>query len=126
MLEIYKCEHCGKVVMIADEGAGRLVCCGKPMAQQTENTVDASTEKHVPVIEKTPDGIMVKIGTFPHPMEANHYIKWIEVISGPYLYVKGFKPGEKPEVSFPIPTQDLKVRTYCNLHGVWSNKPHRT
>jgi superoxide reductase len=125
MLEIFKCANCGKIVMIAHEGAGKLVCCGMPMVQQVENTVDASTEKHIPVVEKSADGIMVKVGSVPHPMEATHFIEWIEVISGPSLYVKGLKPGDKPEVSFPVPSKDVKVRSYCNLHGLWSNKPHQ-
>lgn len=124
MLEIFKCANCGKIVAIAHEGAGQLVCCGRPMVQQRENTVEASTEKHVPVVEKQGDGILVQVGSVPHPMEAAHYIEWIEVMSGPTLYVKGAKPGEKPEASFPVPSADVKVRAYCNLHGLWSNKPH--
>ena len=124
MLEIFKCDNCGKIVTISHEGAGQLVCCGRPMVQQRENTVDASTEKHVPVVEKQGDGILVKVGSVPHPMEAAHSIEWIEVMSGPFLSVKGLKPGEKPESSFPVSSADVKVRAYCNLHGLWSNKPH--
>lgn len=125
MLEIFKCATCGKIVMITHEGAGQLVCCGRPMIQQMENTVDASTEKHIPVIDKGNGGIVVKVGSVPHPMEDKHYIEWIEVISGPSLYVKGLKPGDKPEASFPSSSKDVKVRAYCNLHGLWSDKPHR-
>jgi len=124
MLEIFKCTSCGKIVMITHEGAGELVCCGKPMVRQVENTVDASTEKHIPVVEKRGDGIMVKVGSVPHPMEAAHFIEWIEVISGSSLYVKGLKPGDKPEVSFPVPLKNVKARAYCNVHGLWSDKPH--
>ncbi|MDD1716273.1 MAG: desulfoferrodoxin [Methanolinea sp.] len=109
--------------MVVHEGDGQLVCCGKPMERQVENTVDASTEKHVPVVESSGQGILVKVGAVPHPMDASHYIQWIEVISGPSLYVKGLKPGEKPEAAFPVSSKDVKVRAYCNLHGLWSNKP---
>lgn len=125
MLEIFKCATCGQIVMVVNEGEGQLVCCGKPMDKQIENTVDASTEKHVPVVESRGQGILAKVGAAPHPMDAAHYIQWIEVISGPSLYVKGLKPGEKPEASFPVPSKDVKVRAYCNLHGLWSNRPHR-
>jgi superoxide reductase len=125
MLEIFKCANCGKIVMIVHEGSGQLVCCGRPMAQQVENTVDASTEKHVPVVEKGGDGILVKVGSATHPMEAAHYINWIEVISGSSMNVRGLKPGEKPEASFPGGSTDVKVRAYCNIHGLWSNKPRR-
>ena len=27
-LEIYKCEICGNIVQVFEEGAGELVCCG--------------------------------------------------------------------------------------------------
>ena len=62
-------------------GAGELVCCNQPMVLMKENTVDASTEKHVPVIEKTEKGIRVTVGSVKHPMEKKHYIEWIEVIT---------------------------------------------
>lgn len=125
MLDVFKCQKCGKIVMVVSDGDGQLACCGVPMVRQVENTVDASTEKHVPVVEPHPNGILVKVGSVPHPMEAAHHIQWIEVMSGPWLYVKGLKPGEKPEAVFPVPTTDVKAREYCNLHGLWSNKAHR-
>lgn len=125
MLEVYKCGTCGKIVMVVSDGDGELVCCGVPMTMQVENTVDASTEKHVPVVEQRGQGILVKVGSVPHPMEQAHYIQWIEVISGNSLFVKGLKPGEKPEAVFPVASKDIKARAYCNIHGLWSNKPHR-
>jgi superoxide reductase len=29
--EVYKCEICGNVVKVLENGAGQLVCCGQPM-----------------------------------------------------------------------------------------------
>ena len=75
--EIYKCEVCGNIVEVVHEGGGVLICCGQPMKLQKENTVDASQEKHVPII----DGKKVKIGSEKHPMTAEHYIEWIEATS---------------------------------------------
>jgi superoxide reductase len=49
---------------------------------------DVGKEKHVPVIEKMRSGIKVKVGSMPHPMEANHYIEWIEVIADGVVYRK--------------------------------------
>ena len=66
---IYKCGICGNLVEVIDAGQGDLVCCGEPMTLVTENTVEASKEKHMPVIEKTADGFIVKVGSMPHPME---------------------------------------------------------
>lgn len=124
MLEIFKCASCGKVVMVAVEGEGQLVCCKKPMTRQVENTTEASTEKHIPVVEKGGEGIIVKVGAIPHPMEAAHFIQWIEVMHGTSLFVKGLKSGDKPEATFPVPSTAVKVRAYCNVHGLWTNKPH--
>lgn len=124
MLDVFKCSKCGKIVMVVGNGDGQLVCCGMPMIRQEENTVDASTEKHVPVVESQGQGVLVRVGSIPHPMEEAHHLQWIEAMSGPWLYVRGLKPGEKPEAAFPGLSKDVKARTYCNLHGLWSNKLH--
>ncbi len=119
--QIYKCNVCGNIVEVLHTGAGELVCCGQPMVLQAENTVDASEEKHVPVIEKTDKGFLVKVGETEHPMEDAHYIEWIEIIAGGQTYRKMLKPGDKPEAEFPIQAENAKARAYCNLHGLWSS-----
>lgn len=121
-LEVYKCELCGNIVEVLHGGAGELVCCGKPMNLLNENTVDAAKEKHVPVIEKTDDGIIVKVGSAAHPMEEKHFIQWIELIADGKAYRQHLSPGDKPEACFPLITGPLKVREYCNLHGLWSSE----
>lgn len=119
-LQVYKCGVCGNIVEVLYVGGGELVCCGQPMSLLTENTVDASREKHVPVIEKTADGIRVKVGAVPHPMEDKHYIQWIEVIDGEIVYRQFLKPGQAPEAGFCLKTPGkVSAREYCNLHGLW-------
>ena len=112
--EIYKCEVCGNIVEVVHAGGGVLICCGQPMKLQKENTVDASQEKHVPVIE----GKKVKIGSIAHPMIAEHYIEWIEATSETGEIAKVFlKPDSKPEAKFSF--KPVSAREYCNLHGLW-------
>jgi superoxide reductase len=118
-LEIYKCEVCGNIVEVVHAGKGELVCCGKPMVLQKENTVDAAKEKHVPVIEKTADGIKVKVGDVAHPMEEKHFIEWIEIIADGKAYRQFLKPGEAPEALFRIDADSVTAREYCNIHGLW-------
>ena len=118
-LQIYKCEVCGNIVEVLHEGQGELVCCGEPMKLFVENTVDAAKEKHVPVLEKTAEGFKVKVGSVAHPMEESHYIEWIEVIADGKAYRTFLKPGEEPEATFAIDAQQVTVREYCNLHGLW-------
>jgi len=85
----------------------------------TENTTDASREKHVPVIEKTSDGVKVKVGSIAHPMEEKHYIEWIEVIDDGKSCRQFLKPGQAPEAVFAAKGTETVVREYCNLHGLW-------
>ncbi|NIQ39872.1 MAG: desulfoferrodoxin [Proteobacteria bacterium] len=118
-LQIYKCEICGNIVEVIHEGKGELVCCGEPMKQFVENTVDAAREKHVPVIERSASGFTIKVGSVPHPMEEKHYIEWIEVIADGEAYRQFLKPGEAPEATFNIPGEKVTAREYCNLHGLW-------
>ncbi len=118
-LEVYKCAVCGNIVEVIHGGMGQLVCCNQPMGLAKENTVDASLEKHVPVIERTPEGIKVKVGSVAHPMEEKHYIEWIEVIADGIAYRQFLSPGGLPEAFFPIKGVEVMAREYCNLHGLW-------
>lgn len=118
-LEVYKCDVCGNIVEVLVAGKGQLVCCNQPMKQMVENTVDAAKEKHVPVIEKSGNGIKVKVGSVAHPMEEKHYIQFIEVIVDGKIYRQFLAPGQAPEAFFEITGDKVTAREYCNLHGLW-------
>uniref|UniRef100_I2Q097 Desulfoferrodoxin n=1 Tax=Desulfovibrio sp. U5L TaxID=596152 RepID=I2Q097_9BACT len=118
-LEIYKCEVCGNIVEVLHAGDGDLVCCGQNMKLMTENTSDGAKEKHVPVIEKTDKGYLVKVGSAPHPMEEKHYIEWIELIADGKTYRAFLKPGQAPEATFCVEAASVTAREYCNIHGLW-------
>jgi len=118
-LQVYKCPDCGIAVEVLHGGAGELACCGKPMALLKENTVDAAKEKHVPMIEKVAGGVKVKVGSVPHPMEAKHFIEWIELIADGAAYRRFLQPGQAAEATFQVEADDVAAREYCNLHGLW-------
>ena len=120
-LEIYKCSVCGNIVEVLFAGGGELVCCEKPMVLQTENTVDASKEKHVPIIEKVDGGIKIKVGSVAHPMEDKHYIQWVQAIIGDKAYRQFLKPGAAAEAFFPVEDGNITAREYCNIHGLWKS-----
>jgi superoxide reductase len=120
-LEVYICEVCGNIVEVLHAGGGELVCCGEPMKLLKANTVDASKEKHVPVIENTDHGIKVKVGSVPHPMEPKHNIEWIEIIADEKAYRAFLNPGDAPEATFCIDAKEVTARIYCNLHGLWQS-----
>ncbi|TYO97112.1 superoxide reductase [Geothermobacter ehrlichii] len=121
-LEVYKCELCSNIVEVLHSGAGSMFCCGQPMTMQTENTVDAAKEKHVPVIEVGADSITVRVGSVAHPMLDDHYIVWIELLADGKAYRQYLKPGDAPEATFPVSADKVTAREYCNLHGHWSSK----
>lgn len=118
---IYKCNICGNVHETLVAGGGTLVCCGEDMVELKENSEDASLEKHVPVVEAKEGGILVKVGSVPHPMVEAHWITTIEVITKDGLVLrKNLNPGDAPEGTFPVSIDTVeKVREYCNLHGLW-------
>jgi len=118
-LQVYKCELCGNIVEVIHASSGQLVCCGQPMVLLAENTTDAATEKHVPVIEKIDGGVKVTVGSVAHPMENDHYIEWIELVVDGKAYRQFLKPGQAPEAVFNVEGSDVTAREYCNLHGHW-------
>ena len=118
-LQIYKCATCGNIVEVLHGGVGELVCCGKPMELLDEKTADATTEKHVPVIEEIDGGYKVKVGSVPHPMEEKHYIEWIELLADGKAYRQFLEPGAAPEAVFSVQTDSVSAREHCNVHGLW-------
>lgn len=121
MNKIYKCNVCGNIVELVHTGGGTLVCCGQPMELLNEKIEDEGKEKHVPIIEKDGDNILVKVGSIPHPMENEHYIEWIELIADGVSYKTFLKPGDKPEAKFCLKAENISSRIYCNIHGLWKS-----
>ncbi len=119
--QAYKCNVCGNIVEVLHVGGGQLVCCGKPMELLQEKTQDIGLEKHVPIIEKTANGVKVKVGSIPHSMEEKHYIDWIEIIADGKYCRKFLKPGDKPEAEFEVQADNITAREYCNIHGLWKS-----
>ncbi len=121
--QLYRCEICGNVVEVVNEGAPDLHCCGQPMGLLEAKTEDEGSEKHVPVVDGTDTGILVKVGSAEHPMEEKHYIKFIEVMTGDKVLRAELKPGQKPEAAFAVSKDDVQaVREFCNIHMLWQNK----
>jgi superoxide reductase len=121
-LQVYKCNVCGNIVEVLHGGAGELVCCGQPMERLVERTADEGKEKHVPVIEKVDGGIKVKVGSVPHPMEAKHYIEWVELLVDGRVYRKFLKAGDAPEAVFGVNGGSVSAREHCTIHGLWKGE----
>ena len=120
-LQIYKCNICGNLVQILQEGDGNLVCCGQEMElmsiQYDNNELG---EKHTPNFEIKENKKYINV--IGHPMTKEHYIQFIETISmnKGELYIKFFKPEDVPEMPVKIDGEVSAVE-YCNIHNLWGN-----
>ena len=121
-MEIRKCNVCGIVAEVLEGGAGELVCCGQPMVLLAAKTADTATEKHVPFIERTAAGIVVRVGqNAAHPMEPKHFIQWIELIADGIVYRQALTPAQPAQATFPVTAANVQARELCNLHGLWKS-----
>lgn len=100
-----------------------VVCCGEEMEELVANTVDASKEKHVPVVTVEGGKVTVKVGSVPHPMTEEHFIMWVYLQTEKGGQRKAFKPGDEPTAEFAlIDDKPVAAYEYCNLHGLWMAK----
>lgn len=116
--EIYRCSVCGGMVEVLHPGMV-MQCCGQPMTLLQGNTTDGAKEKHVPVVEAVEGGYRVTVGSVEHPMQADHYIEWIELVTKGGVLRKELQPGDNPEAVFLTTDACVCAREYCNLHGLW-------
>lgn len=127
--QIYKCNVCGNIVEVLHAAGGQLVCCSENMELLKEKEEDEGLEKHVPIIEQSEGVVKVRVGSVPHPMTSEHHIEWVEMIDeapddqeGSKVFLEYLHPGDDPEVKFCcIPSENIKVRAYCNVHGLWKS-----
>jgi superoxide reductase len=119
----YRCEHCGNIIGMIHSSGVPVVCCGEPMKLMEANTVDASKEKHVPVVTVEGDTVIVAVGSAPHPMVPEHFIQWIYLQTERGGQRKALKPGEEPKATFVVKDDKLVAAyEYCNLHGLWKTQ----
>jgi len=119
--QIYKCNVCGNVVEVLHNGVGQLVCCNQPMELLEGKKEDEGMEKHVPVIERSGNTIIVKVGSIPHPMEQEHYIEWIELSVDGNSFKRFLVPGEEPRAEFNVSGDNVFAKIYCNIHKLWQS-----
>ena len=120
--KFYRCRHCGNVIVKFVDSGVPVVCCGEQMEELSPNTVDASNEKHVPVVRQTEGGkLKIEVGSIPHPMTPEHHIV--------FIYVEMENGGiridlkDKPEAEICACNGKVTaVYEYCNLHGLWKTE----
>lgn len=124
MKKFYRCDHCGIIVGVVEEGGGTLICCGEPMRALEANTTDAAQEKHVPVVEVNGSLVTVTVGSVAHPMLEEHHIAWIALETDQGMQRKVLAPTSEPKAVFALTEGEKPVAAYeyCNLHGLWKKE----
>ena len=114
------CEHCGNIVGMIHDAGVPMMCCGQKMKQLEPGTVEASAEKHIPVISVEGDTVSVSVGSVAHPMTAEHSIQWVYLQTDRGGQRKCIAVDSEPVVRFAlVDEQPVAVYAYCNLHGLW-------
>lgn len=109
------------MILLEDSGV-TPVCCGETMKELKPLTQDVGKEKHIPVITCKDKEVHIKVSSVAHPMEQEHYIKWILLETNKGKYIRYLKPTDKPEVCFKLCNDEMLVGAYefCNIHSLWS------
>lgn len=114
-MDFYRCKESGAVFT----NLNGVVECG--LEKLTANTVDAATEKHVPVYTVEGQKVHVKVGDVAHPMTEAHLIEFIALETKTGVQFKELTAADAPEATFTLNDGDevVAVYEYCNLHGLW-------
>lgn len=120
-MKFYKCNKCGNIIILLEDAGVVPVCCGETMNELKFLTEEMAKEKHVPVYTCKDNEVHVKVGTVEHPMETEHYIKWILVETNKGKHIRYLKPTDKPEACFKLCDDEMIVAVYeyCNIHQLW-------
>lgn len=123
-LKFYKCSRCGNVLEVIVDGQIKPMCCGKMMDELVPNTVDASNEKHVPVINVDGNKVEVVVGSVEHPMLEEHFITNIILETSKEIKRVKLNPNSEPKAVFYLSDDEVVIAAYeyCNLHGLWKKE----
>ncbi|MBQ7005707.1 MAG: desulfoferrodoxin [Clostridia bacterium] len=121
--KFFICEHCGNIIGVIHDAGVPMMCCGQKMTQLVPGTVEASVEKHLPVVTLDGDKVKVEIGSVAHPMAEEHSILWVYLQTDKGGQRKNLAVGEAPSVEFALcDEKPVAVYAYCNLHGLWKTE----
>ena len=116
----YICEKCGNIVGMIHNGGVPMMCCGQKMAKLEAGVVEASLEKHIPVVAVEGNAVRVNVGSVTHPMSEEHHIAWVYLQTNRGGQRKCLDVNGAPEVIFALADETpVAVYAYCNLHGLW-------
>ena len=122
-VKFYVCSRCGNIVEKIKDSGVTPHCCGQKMTELVAGTVEASREKHIPVVNVSGNSVEVIVGSVIHPMSDEHNISWIYLETEKGGYRRDLSPDEEPRAVFKLNGEKpVAVYAYCNLHGLWKTE----
>jgi superoxide reductase len=137
MDKLFVCTMCGHV----EFGSAPAVCpvCGSKIFKEDDKAIMPADkeghEKHVPVMSFNNEcgviyddskDVFIKVGSVPHPMQSNHWIKWIDAYidkkfaGRSHLIPESLHPAKCVHLKKDV-TGTITAIIDCNLHGRWMN-----
>ncbi len=119
----FVCEHCGNLIGLINDSGVPMMCCGQKMTKLEPGTIEASKEKHIPVVTVEGNTVRTFVGEAEHPMTEEHSILWVYLQTDKGGQRKCLSVGSKPVAAFTLVNEKpLAVYAYCNLHGLWKTE----
>ena len=121
--KFFICEKCGNLAGLIHASGVSMVCCGQKMTKLEAGVVEASREKHIPVVTVEGNLVKVTVGSVLHPMAEEHSILWVYLETDKGGQRKALEVGKEPTVTFAIADEvPVAAYAYCNLHGLWKTE----
>lgn len=138
-MNLFICLVCGHIAF--GSAPDNCPVCGAPKNKFSQNDkvfIEAEEKskeaavKHIPAVtvnkvcglipEQSCADVIVRIGKTLHPMEAAHFIKWVDCyVDDQFVSRIQLTPGVNPAGCFHLKKTGSKVRIVelCNIHGHW-------
>lgn len=106
----YICPNCGNVITAMTDT--NITCCGKKLKSLRPQK---ATEHECLIVEKIENDYYI---TTYHPMECEHYISFVALLTGDSIMLRKQYPEWELQVRIPIFSHG-RLLWYCNKHGLF-------
>lgn len=116
----YHCDTCDNLLFATIASGVAPYCCGEEMTLLQPNQTEGNGEKHMPIVEPMAgNSIRVKVGSLPHPMTAEHCIRFVCVVTDICVIIRYLYANCAADVVINCCGTPQAVYAYCNIHGLW-------
>lgn len=128
-MKFYRCNTCGQIFSTIVDKNITPVCCNTQMEEiKARTNEEGLNEKHIPVYRYDKNNVIIEIGSTLHPMNDDHYIEWVVLVTNKGKQKRELKPGNSPRVIFNLDKDEniKEIYAYCNIHSLWKKEVNDT